>query len=291
MRLFMLALGGALVCSTTAPASAADPRVPAGTDPGGIAIALVGDGIDYTDPEIAPRLARDGEGELIGWDFVDNDRFPYAPQTKSPSAPNGTALARRLIKVYRQSRLVPVRVPSMEPAVLANVIQLLARTPARIVAMPAWGDDRAKWEPFRQAAAQASGLLLVVAGGDAGTLGGHAPAWPAAFRLDNVVAASPAAFHPGLAGSPTATGAAAAVDAWVVAPGASMFPSLAGKSALELDEAVALAAGLAACAQHAKPAGDGKAAKAALSALARPASSGSVLPVHDPMCWYGGVRN
>jgi hypothetical protein len=53
------------------------PPVPPGVDPGGVLIALIGEGIDYTMPAIAARLARDGEGELIGWDFADNDRRPY----------------------------------------------------------------------------------------------------------------------------------------------------------------------------------------------------------------------
>ena len=57
---------------------ASEPKVPPGLDPGGVAIALLGDGVDYTKPELAKRLARDGEGDLIAWDFVDNAIRPYA---------------------------------------------------------------------------------------------------------------------------------------------------------------------------------------------------------------------
>src|SRR5215467_9057175 len=51
------------------------PPVPPGRDPGGVAVALIG--IDYTLPAVARRLARDGEGELIGWDLQDQDRKPF----------------------------------------------------------------------------------------------------------------------------------------------------------------------------------------------------------------------
>ena len=56
-----------------APALAADPPVPLGQDAGGTAVAFMTTGIDYRDPAVAKALARDGEGELIGWDFVDDD--------------------------------------------------------------------------------------------------------------------------------------------------------------------------------------------------------------------------
>ncbi len=75
--------GGFFVPRATAqPADA--PKVPKpklipGIDPGGLALAVIGDGIDYARPEIAARLARDGEGELVGFDLVDRDRRPYAP--------------------------------------------------------------------------------------------------------------------------------------------------------------------------------------------------------------------
>ena len=68
----------ALAATGASAQSPAKPKVPPGTDPGGTAIALIAHGVDYTDPEIAPRLARDGEGDIIGWDFIAGDNKPYA---------------------------------------------------------------------------------------------------------------------------------------------------------------------------------------------------------------------
>ena len=66
-----------LVAAAAAQTSSKKPPVPPGAPTRGFAIALLSDGIDYTRPGIAGKLARDGEGEIIGWDVVDNDRRPY----------------------------------------------------------------------------------------------------------------------------------------------------------------------------------------------------------------------
>ncbi len=55
----------------------AEPPVPTGIAPSDPVIALVGSGIDYTRPKLAERLARDGEGLIIGQDAIDNDLQPY----------------------------------------------------------------------------------------------------------------------------------------------------------------------------------------------------------------------
>lgn len=73
------ALLGAVLAETP-PSQLPEPKkppVPPGRDPGGVAVALIGTGIDYTLPAVARRLARDGEGELIGWDLQDEDRKPF----------------------------------------------------------------------------------------------------------------------------------------------------------------------------------------------------------------------
>lgn len=112
------------------------PRVPPGVDPGGVAIAIIGAGIDYTRPEIARRLARDGEGEPIGWDFIDNDRRPY-------NSCNGTAAETLCLNDFiedameRQpkTRLIVLRARSGAPQALVEVVQAAIKTPARVILM------------------------------------------------------------------------------------------------------------------------------------------------------------
>lgn len=181
----LLLLAGALVASACA-AIAQDkkPPVPPGRDPGGVAVALICTGIDYTQTALAQRLARDGEGEPIAWDVVDKNRQPF--DSAKGEAPrewggDGTALAGRL--AADGLRLVAVRVDPADPASLARAVAFVAQTPARIAVVPMWGASREAWEPFRQAASHFRHLLVIVpAGEEAG------PVYPAALGLDTVLA-------------------------------------------------------------------------------------------------------
>jgi len=109
---------------------AADPKVPAGRDPGGVAVAIVGGGLDYRRETMASRLARDGEGELIGWDFVDGDRHPFA-------ASGGVDPVAAVIVTASKARLVPVRVAAASEPQIVQALRLLDETPTRIVVLAA----------------------------------------------------------------------------------------------------------------------------------------------------------
>ena len=54
-----------------------NPPVPAGDDPPGIPIGLVDSGVNYLLPEIASRLARTPDGEILGYDYWDLDQRPF----------------------------------------------------------------------------------------------------------------------------------------------------------------------------------------------------------------------
>ncbi len=272
-------------------ALAADPETPPGNDPGGQAIAIISTGVDYTDKSIAARLARDGEGALIGWDFVDNDHLPY-PNTGeavgSEAGASGTALAKLALKVYAKSRLVAVRVNPGNSESLMRAFAFVARTPARIVIVPFWSTQASDWAGFQQAAAKLTDHLFIVPGGSAAVRTAGQPVYPATLRLSNVVAAAPAQSATLAQLEPGAT--PAAVDAWVIPRGSSMFSGIGGPPRTSA-EAAALIGGVAACAQHnRKDVASGAEMKAALLALARSVKGNAALRVHDPMCLYGGKR-
>jgi hypothetical protein len=184
MLLSLLAIANTAVGQT----KVGKPPVPPGRDPGGIAVALFSTGIDYTDPDIAKCLARDGEGELIGWDMVDNDRRPFpANPAATPANWGGDGSERvREIGCFPAVRIVPVRIIPSDPASLAKAVAFVALTPARIVVVPMWSSRSDDWEPFRQAAERFD-LLFIVAAGDEGRDIDKEPVWPAAFKLANVV--------------------------------------------------------------------------------------------------------
>ena len=163
--------------------------MPPGRDPGGVAIALIGTGIDYTVPEVARRLARDGEGELIGWDLADQDRKPFDKSngsTRPEWGGDGTLVASLLLDT-QALRLVPVRIDPGDRVSLARAMAFVAQTPARVAVLPMWGTSRADWEPFRQAALRFKDVLIIVPGGT-GPQPVAAPVYPAALGLDNVLA-------------------------------------------------------------------------------------------------------
>jgi hypothetical protein len=157
------------------------PPVPAGRDPGGVAVALLSSGVDYTLPQIAGRLARDGEGELVGWDVRDRDRLPF-----SASNGEGTSVAGGLLG-SGGVRLVPVRVDPADPMSLARGIAFVAQTPARVAVLATLGLVQESWEPLRQAAVHFKGILIIAPAG-----AGPSPMPPAVLGLDNVLAVAPA---------------------------------------------------------------------------------------------------
>jgi hypothetical protein len=269
-------MAAAVMLAAAAVAQTKKPPLPPGRDPGGVAIALLGTGIDYVLPEIAQRLARDGEGELIGWNLVDNDNRPFARGAGGAGAPgwggDGTALARAVGAVGR--RIVPVKINPADPRSLARAVAFVAETPARIVVVPAWSRQQGDWEAFREAALHFRGLLFIVAAGDEGTDIDREPVWPAAFGLTNVLVVSAPVTAAGDPANAPNTGART-IDA-LVAPetGGETRPPMHTSLA-----AVLVADALAGCWPRLAAAHRGEALKKALLAEAGRASPGSAKPI------------
>jgi hypothetical protein len=131
--LLALLLFGVVTTTALAQRPANKPRVPPGVDPGGVAVAISGGGFDYTDPEISSRLARDGEGELLGWDFVDGDRRPAGSCLRQPNRSCSTSTVQTLAGSPGRSRLILLRVAAEQPNSLVSAVQFAAQAPARIV--------------------------------------------------------------------------------------------------------------------------------------------------------------
>lgn len=294
----------ALIASVNT-AVAAEPKVPVGQDPGGAAVAMIGGGIDYTSARIAPRLARDGEGELVGWDLVDDDRAPYAAAAVvagGASPGDANVAAELLLGAFAHGRLVPVRAPAGDPQALARAIAFVAGTPARIVAITQPLDTAELRLVVRQASARFGDHVFIVSGeggargasqGMAGmsSMGGMAgmggAALPSLMNLGNVVVVT--SLSDALARSNAEV--AAAADMLILPRGASMFGANPQASPRNGTEAVALSAAAIACLSHNRPAPlAGSAAKAALIDVSQPWPEAPAIRALDPMCWYGGVR-
>jgi hypothetical protein len=138
---------------------AADPKVPpAGPAEDRRPIAILTRGFDYTRAEIAARLARDGEGEIIAWDVPGDDRFPFAPA-------GDTELMMALVKLLPAAApvsLLPIKIDPDDPSSLAKAFAFIARTPARTVLVPMWTSTPQTWDLFAKAAAHFSDLRIVI---------------------------------------------------------------------------------------------------------------------------------
>jgi hypothetical protein len=216
-ELAMLALVAALLVQ---PARGQDkkPALPPGRDPGGLAVALLSSGVDYTLADLAQRLARDGEGELIGWDFADNDRRPFERSGQStPVAQGGNATMLALKIAGTGRRVIPVRIPLGAPLVLAQAVAFIARTPAKITAVPMWTSNAADWWAFGQAASHAPDLLFIIAAGDEGKDIDAEPVYPAALHLPNALVVTAAMSDASLLLRPQSNWGAKTVDVMVPA--------------------------------------------------------------------------
>ena len=201
---WLFVMAGTMLWAELAAAQARKPKLPAGLDPGGVAIAILSTGIDYRATDIAQRLARDGEGDLIGWDLVDRDNRPFnAAAAETPLALGGDADA--LVRAMGQPgrRVVPVRIDVRDPVSLAKAASFVAQTPARVVVVPMWTSNADQWASFGMAIKAFPDLLFIVAAGDEGRDIDREPVWPAAFGQGNVlVVSAPLAEAPAQAARP-----------------------------------------------------------------------------------------
>lgn len=179
----------ALVLFACPALSQAKPRVPPGTDPGGLAVAIIATGLDYTRPEIAARLARDGEGEPIAWDFHDMDRAAYEPPATGGAPGPGTTTAKALLAERPDARLVPLRVKG-DGKSLAGAAYFASKSPARLVLVTVGSTDRQDWQAFAEIASRRTDLLFVIAAGDEGIDLDKAPRYPASLGLPNIIVIS-----------------------------------------------------------------------------------------------------
>ncbi|MDJ0895649.1 MAG: S8 family serine peptidase, partial [Alphaproteobacteria bacterium] len=195
-----------------------NPPVPAGADPGGVTVAHIDSGVNYLLPEIAPRLARDGAGSMLGVDLWDGDDRPFDGDVgRSPFFPirHGTPVASLLVKEAPAARLLPIRYPRPDMARMADAVRIAAAAGARIAAMP-MGSRRAEdWTAFEAAARAHPDVLFVVSAGNDGRDIDAEPVYPAGLGLDNMIVVTSADAFGRLA--PGSNWGAASVDLMVPA--------------------------------------------------------------------------
>lgn len=160
------------------------------TEPDVIRVAMVDSGVNYTLPTINQRLARDSDGELIGYDFWDNDTLPFDAQF-GPSPfhviRHGTATASLLLKEAPFVELVPYRYPRPAMQRMQALVEHAAQNKVRIVGLPLGGNKPDQWQAFAAAAKQHPDILFIASAGNNGRSIDSQPVYPAALDLANLL--------------------------------------------------------------------------------------------------------
>jgi hypothetical protein len=190
-KLSSFAALAALTAVATTAVAAEKPKVPVGA-PTAVepSAAIVGNGLDYTRPELAAALRRDAELEIVGWDFIDNDRRPFEGRSAviNPATSERNGTGTRLASVLAATMLlIPVRVDLTNPQSLAKGISFAARTSVRVVLVPNISGNPTNWQVLLAAAREFPNQLFLVPADEALATDVAAATWKRARALPNIV--------------------------------------------------------------------------------------------------------
>ena len=162
---------------------------PEGKDPGGVRVALVDSGLAYDLPLFRNRLARDGQGMPLGYDYWDLDPWPYDGDiSRGPFLPirHGTAVASVLAQEAPDAALIPFRYPRPDMGRMVTLVERAADAGARILAMPLGSQKPEDWHAFESALRGLDLLAIVSAGNDGRDIDQH-PVYPAVSAIENII--------------------------------------------------------------------------------------------------------
>ncbi|MFK7860247.1 MAG: S8 family serine peptidase [Granulosicoccus sp.] len=154
-----------------------------------IRVALIDAGVNYLLPEISRSLARDENGELVGYDFWDMDERPFDshPDSRGNVQRHGTQTASLLVREAPFVELVPYRYPRPDMSRMAELIAHADQRGVRIIGMPLGGNQREQWDAFERSANDYPHILFVASAGNNGRDIDQQAVYPAALSLPNMV--------------------------------------------------------------------------------------------------------
>ena len=155
----------------------------------GIRVALVDSGINYLLPTIHRSLARDDDGQLIGYDFWDMDERPFDshPDSRGRVQRHGTRTASILINEAPFVELVAYRYPRPDMQRMKDLVAHADQHAVRVIGMPLGGNLREQWAAFEAAAKAHPHILFVASAGNNERNIDEQPVYPASLALDNLI--------------------------------------------------------------------------------------------------------
>ena len=165
-------------------------------------VAMIDNGVNYLIPKIADRLAAHDNGQLVGFDYWENDPLPFDfgvpdgdldPRVSAfEPISHGTSVASVFLNDAAQAVcLAPFRYgPHRSNQAIGQMIDQIAASGVRVILLST-GRSR-PWPEFQAAIAKHPQILFVSAAGNEGVDLTTRPFFPMAYGMDNhlVVAAT-----------------------------------------------------------------------------------------------------
>ena len=155
-----------------------------------VRVGMIDSGVNYQLPEINRRLARDSDGELVGFDFWDMDALPFDAHPLNAGfflQRHGTRTASLLLSEAPGVELVPYRYPRPDMSRMQALVEHAAANGVAILGMPLGSNRPEDWNTFARAARAHPEILFISSAGNNGRDVDQRPVYPAALGLDNML--------------------------------------------------------------------------------------------------------
>ena len=153
-------------------------------------LALVDTGVNYNLPMVQKHLAIGQDGQLIGYDFWDNDNRPFDKDPRKNAffpLHHGTTVFSALSQELGDLKAAIYRFPAHNMCRFNDLIDHAENAGVRIVNMSMGSYSQDDWTCFHDGAKQHPHILFVISAGNDGFDIDVNPVFPASFDLENIV--------------------------------------------------------------------------------------------------------
>ena len=153
-------------------------------------LALVDTGVNYNLPMVQKHLALGQDGQLIGYDFWDNDNRPFDKDPRKNAffpLHHGTTVFSALSQELGDLKAAIYRFPAHNMCRFNDLIDHAENAGVRIVNMSMGSYSQDDWTCFHDGVKQHPHILFVISAGNDGFDIDVNPVFPASFDLENIV--------------------------------------------------------------------------------------------------------
>ena len=153
-------------------------------------LALVDTGVNYNLPMVQKNLAIDQDGQLIGYDFWDNDDRPFDKDPRKNAffpLHHGTTVFSALSRELSDLKIAIYRFPAQDMCLFNDLIDHAEKVGVKIINMSMGSYSRDDWKCFYDGAKKHPQILFVISAGNDGFNIDSNPVFPASLELANMV--------------------------------------------------------------------------------------------------------